>query len=429
MPETVLNVELHGDHVGTLRGDRDGFDFQADVEAVRSYGLGSRVLSVAVPLVARANPRNRGIRANFFAELLPEGRARDRLAVEAGVRRDDVLGMLAAYGRDVAGALQIWNPEQPGEPRTPAVEPVDDAGVRQMLAEVAIAPLGNKPRRGKTSLNGVQSKIVLVRTETGWARALDGYPSTHIVKPIVGEFPTMIFDEEYGSRFARDLGLATFDTRLQAFDGVMALVIERYDRSAASPDGRVHQEDFSQVLGLSGDDKYETYGGVGLSSVASQLDRADRERLLRMLTLSVAVGNLDFHAKNISLLHDRVGGVELAPMYDIVPQTHYDNDGEMAFRVAGEFQHRLLTRAHLIDEANSWKVQDASALIDGALDRIRAIATAESPHAGAHPGLQQTVIRFTDNLAAGRAAGDDGDGTFDPELGSAAPRPTGWIRG
>ncbi len=81
-----------------------------------------------------------------------------------GVPEQDVVGLLRAYGRDVAGALQLWDPEAPGEPRQPALEPLTDAGVSEMLRHVQDNPLGNQPVGGKTSLAGVQDKIVLARS-------------------------------------------------------------------------------------------------------------------------------------------------------------------------------------------------------------------------------------------------------------------------
>ena len=421
-----LRVEMHGELIGRLVGSGDSFDFVASRDAIRAHGLGSVVLSVAVPLLPRASPRSKELRKNFFSELLPEGAARTRLADEARVPNGDTCGMLRAYGRDVAGALQIWDPADPVEPLQPGIEMLDERGVERMLREVAISPLGNKPRRGKTSLNGVQSKIVLVKTPDGWARALDGYPSTHIVKPIVAQHPTMIFDEEYGSRFARGLGLAVFDTHLSRFNDTFALVVTRYDRDDTATDGRIHQEDFNQVLGLSGDQKYETYGGRGLRDIAKQLSDNDRQSLLRMTTLSVALGNLDMHAKNVSLLHRMDGSTCLAPMYDVVPQAHQDNDGELAFRVDGEFAHRLVTRHHLIIEGASWGLRYASILVDSALADIRRIAAQERPDAGAHPNLQYDVLGFTDNLLAGRATRDDGDGLFDPNAPGQRRPDGGW---
>lgn len=420
-----LRVEMHGRLLGHLVQQRGSFDFVAALDAVREHGLGSLLMSRAVPLVPYAAARDSATRRNFFAELLPEGEARQRLADQARVSSDDTVGMLRAYGRDVAGALQIWDPDDPTEPRIPTTEPLDENGVARMLRDVAAAPLGNRDTRGKTSLNGVQNKIVLVRTDAGWARALDGFPSTHIVKPIVPRYPTMIFDEEYGSRFARQLGLASFDTRLESFDGVPALVIERYDRDATSVDGRIHQEDFNQVLGLAGNHKYETYGGRGLADVAKNLNRDDRRRLLRMTALSVALGNLDMHAKNVALLHHHDGAMNLAPMYDVVPQAHEENDGEIAFRVGGEFAHRLISRGHLAREGESWGVSDADELVGEVLQQVATIASEEKPHPAAHPGLQWDVLRFTENLLAERVAGDSGDGSFVAAPPTSTP-PGGW---
>jgi hypothetical protein len=139
-----------------------------------------------------------------------------------------------------------------GEPKQPALEPLSSAGVAGLLEHVQDNPLGNKPSGGKTSLAGVQDKIVLARTGEGWNRVIDGWPSTHILKPASRDYPTSIYDEEFGSRFAQAAGLTSFPTWIEEFAGVPAVVIERYDRSPDAPEGRIHQEDFSQVLGAAG---------------------------------------------------------------------------------------------------------------------------------------------------------------------------------
>ena len=92
---------------------------------------------------------------------------------------------------DVAGALQIWDPQVPGEPRAPRYEPVGQGDVARMLTAVSEEPLGNKPIGGKTSLAGVQDKIVLARTsDDGWSRVVDGAPSTHVLKPVHARYPS-----------------------------------------------------------------------------------------------------------------------------------------------------------------------------------------------------------------------------------------------
>lgn len=167
-----LVVELYGVTIGRLTGDGRTFDFDADAGAIEEFGLDSLVMSVAVPLAVVPVRTRRGRRRNFFRELLPEGRMLTRLAQQAGTAEHDVVALLRSYGRDVAGALQIWDPDMPGEPRTPAVEPLTPRGVADLLSEVDSFPLANKPQGGKTSLAGVQDKVVLVRTSRGWARAL-----------------------------------------------------------------------------------------------------------------------------------------------------------------------------------------------------------------------------------------------------------------
>ncbi|NGN93597.1 type II toxin-antitoxin system HipA family toxin [Nocardioides sp. KC13] len=90
----------------------------------------------------------------------------------------------------------------------------------------------------------------MARNDNGWHRALDGYPSTHILKPVTPDFPSMIYDEEYGARIAQALGLTTYETFIEEFAGTPALVIERYDRGH-EVDGvpsRMHQEDFNQAI-------------------------------------------------------------------------------------------------------------------------------------------------------------------------------------
>ncbi|WP_348681174.1 HipA domain-containing protein [uncultured Microbacterium sp.] len=102
-----------------------------------------------------------------------------------------------------------------------------------------------------------------------------------MLKPQLPTRPTVIFDEEYGARLSRRLGLAAFDTRVEEFDGLPTLVIERFDRAGGA---RIHQEDFNQVLGASANQKYQELGGVvSLARVAGALSQyAGSEDVLRL---------------------------------------------------------------------------------------------------------------------------------------------------
>lgn len=403
-----LAIELHGTIVGKLEGDARTLDFTPNAEGIERFGANSPALSVAIPLVPVPRRDHSVRRRNWFGELLPEGDQYDYMLQQGGLRGGDTPAFLAHYGRDVAGALQIWDLDDHTEPRTPGVTPVTAAGVRGLLEDPMGSPLANAPEIGKSSLGGIQPKVVLARNEHGWAQAHGGYPTTHILKPQLGDDKaSVIFDEEYGSRISRRLGLANFETWIEEFDGIAALVIERYDRVGGE---RVHQEDFSQALGASGNQKYQEMGGmVSLRRVAETLKRhapeQDLRRLAQMVVLAVGIGNLDLHTKNLGLLHPVDGTVQLAPAYDVVPQAHHRNDGKLALAVNRKYRHAEITRDDLHAEFTSWGLRRSAVTIGDTLEQLESVVKEEVPLDGAFRVLQEQILVFIDNLRYGSSVG------------------------
>lgn len=409
-----LRVELYGYLVGHLVGtDWRTFAFRAEPSAFARFELGSTVLSESVPLDLVSNRSHAARRRNYFAELLPEGRILTNLARQARVSESDVIGLLARYGRDVAGAVQIYDPDRPGEPKTPRTERMSESELEMLLLDGVESPLGNQFDSGKSSLAGVQDKIVLARIDDDWHRVHDGYPSTHIIKPESSGFPTVIFDEEYGCRLAASLGLASHNTAIARFGSVAALVVERYDRSPDLPQGRVHQEDMNQALGARGNEKYQELGGkVSLKRVARLLtknhDDDSLRRLLCLTTLSVAIGNLDMHTKNISLLHYPDSSSTIAPAYDVVPMRHLPNDGRMALSINAKYIHAQITKSDLVEEARGWGLQTSGPIVDSTLEAIAELLDHQVPHEQAYHHLARDIATFTRNLLDGKPAGDPG---------------------
>jgi len=106
-----LNVELYGTVLGSLSRNAKWFDFTVDTDVFAKYQIASTIMSLAVPLNLLYTNAQKKRYANFFAELLPEGRNYEWLAQT--LPRDDrtIYGMLRKYGKDVAGALIIYDPE------------------------------------------------------------------------------------------------------------------------------------------------------------------------------------------------------------------------------------------------------------------------------------------------------------------------------
>lgn len=403
-----LEVRLYGATIGHLVGQswRD-FDFVTLPEAMDRFGIGSTVLSESVPLVEH-QPRGKAARRrNFFDELLPEGMARQLLAERARVATTDTLGLLAAYGRDAAGAVEVIDPIEAVTQEVPRVRPLSSAAIADLLNDVAAFPLGNAPTSGKASLAGVQEKVLLARVDGQWGQCLYGYPSTHILKPVARSQSDMIYNEEYASRLTRALGIAPYATWIETFDGTDALVVERYDRDNSMSHQRVHQEDFNQVLGAAGAEKYQEHGGkVSLARIAGVVraaqGREGLDQLLRMVVLSVAVGNLDMHAKNVSLLHPLTGTARLAPAYDVVPLSHYPGiDGRLAMAINDEYEYALIRRGDLIAEAVRWGVgvERATAVLDQALAVISSAVEHETPDSRAFGDLPRHIAEVSARLA------------------------------
>lgn len=398
-----LAVDLYGTRLGTFRGaDWRSADIDVEPQALERWGVNAPILSVAAPLELRPRRARAARRRNVLGELLPEGPTRERLARLAGVSTHDIPGLLARFGRDVAGAVDVCDPRSPWEPPRPRLRPADDALIARRLDEDR---LGNDPATGKTSLAGVQPKIVLARVDGAWFQPEGGALSTHIVKPALPGRPEALAEEEYGHRLAAALGLGDFSVDLRRLGGRDCLVIERYDRVAGR---RLHQEDFNQALGLAGDAKYQEVGGhARLTRVAEIVRRHcpnDLDRLVAQVTLAVAIGNLDLHAKNIGLLHPPDGSVALAPAYDMVPLAHVPHaDGRLAMAVDGEYAIAAMSRDRLDAEVTAW-----GAGVDGVratLRRLLEVVDEEGPLAGAEP-VRDRIATAVERLLSGRSIGD-----------------------
>ena len=219
------------------------------------------------------------------------------------------------------------------------------------------------------SIAGLQNKLLLVRLpDGGWARPVHGFPSTHILKVDDPRHPGLVAAEAGCLALARTLGLSSGTAELVRLGDEECLIVSRFDRWATADERivRIHQEDMLQALGvdcthLGGRVKYERYGGPSLVDVAALLSSfaadppIDLDRLVRVVTFNVLIGNASAHAKNLSLVHDPLGRTTLAPLYDTVPTVLWPKlRTTAAMSVAGRAELSAITLADVAAEAGRW---------------------------------------------------------------------------
>ena len=403
-----LAVWLYGTQVATITDHGREIRLQWSQDAYERWGQGGRAVSHLLPIDRPSQqPHHRRVQA-FLAGLLPEGNARERHAQAAGITSDDIFGMIGAYGKETAGALIFVEEGSPEPDRIGSIEPVNNDQIGAMLAEAA----GDGPAFAghdgdhlqSTSLAGIQPKIVLARTSGGWARCLDGHPSTHIAKlshPPGSNARDVVHTEVASLDLARQIGLTTVEAELIDFGGQLAIVVSRYDRSVES-DGcirRIHQEDGAQALGINTDDpnrKFQYSRNLPSFQKLAEVLRAggsEPDKLLALTTFNLAIGNTDAHAKNISFIRYPDGDASLAPAYDIAMHLHHTSANRaFAMNVNGKSIIDSITVDDLLAEAGHWPMPKRRALLTVAetLNNLRAALTTLDRNR--YPGVPETAF-------------------------------------
>ncbi len=164
MADPPLGVWLYGHHVAQLISKRPGeVVCRYTEEALDTWPGGTPLLSCSLPL----GPRPLKHAGLYFRGMLPEGQHLQAMAAAANVASYDTFGMLARFGRDVAGAAVI-GPE-PSEDRPGSVAPYSAEQLANEVAGLEDRPLAIYDD-SELSLAGLQNKLLLVSTDEGWAR-------------------------------------------------------------------------------------------------------------------------------------------------------------------------------------------------------------------------------------------------------------------
>jgi serine/threonine-protein kinase HipA len=198
------------------------------------------------------------------------------------------------------------------------------------------------------SLSGVQPKVGAIRQGNRYVGRTKDRDTHVIVKlPVVGQ-PLLPEVEHLSLRLARAAGVNACEAYLEPLEKLaidhgydlghadaktQVLVVPRFDRT---PKGRIHCEDFAQVLGVMPEDKYgalqvgqrtTSYMDVaGVMMAFESLGEASVHELLRRLIVNELLGNPDMHVKNIGLLYVDGHTPALSPAYDVVAYAAYNKN-------------------------------------------------------------------------------------------------------
>lgn len=342
-----LDVLLHGHLAGHLADAADG---GVDFRLVDSY----REL-VPRPVLGQKfeddlervhhSRKGQGL-PDFFANLIPEeGRLRQLIEQAADLETGDDLGLLAYVGEDLPGAVVVRDAETGELP-----------GADQPLRLPLAAPVPAEAEEGlRFSLAGVQLKFSMLLAEEKLTLPGKDRSGEWIVKFDSPTYPHLPENEYSILQWARHAGFDVPDCELRdvddviglprryAEDGTKVLVVRRYDRT---DEGRVHQEDFAQAVGLPPTKKYDhvTYEKLALLA-ASFIDGEEAvDELVRRLALVVASGNNDAHLKNWSLIYPEQVQAQWSPLYDQVATVAWKTSRELSLKLAGAKEFHSLDR-------------------------------------------------------------------------------------
>ncbi len=281
---------------------------------------------------------------SFFENLLPEGDVLDFISQTIQISSTNVFALLERFGGDTAGAFSIL-PEGLKPSDDPHYLPVSKDKIKQWFLQTKGLPLIINGEQSRMSLSGAQDKMtVFIDASCALFIPLGAAPSTHIIKPSVSQHLTVphtaineVFIMSLAKAINMDVAELHYDPELSA------AIIKRYDRETVQGKlKRLHQNDLCQLLGLPSNKKYEAEGGPSLVNcfnavlIHSSQPAKDKKRLIEWLVFNLLVGNMDSHAKNLSIMTVANKKV-LTPFYDMVCTAVYPSlSKKFAFKIGGE---------------------------------------------------------------------------------------------
>ena len=169
---------------------------------------------------------------------------------------------------------------------------------------------------GKLSISGVQAKLSMKLNRNNKELEIAAKDGEYILKPQNNTFPNIPQNENLCMNIASSLEIVVpSHSLIRLKDDSLAYIVKRFDRTKEK---KLHQEDFSQILG-----KKDRYKG-SLEEIGhklreiSEVPGLDLQLFFERALFFFIIGNGDAHLKNFSIIYDEEKHIRLSPAYDIV---------------------------------------------------------------------------------------------------------------
>lgn len=312
-----LHVFVHDQPVATLEST-DGF---RHVMAYHPDARPDQFVSLLMPV--RTESYAYPDLHPLFRMNLPEGFLLSVLQEQLGPQVGaSPLNLLSVVGRNAIGRVKVAAPG--ADPRQPPV-PFELAGIlRGDNSEAAFVDLVRR-----FAVSGVSGVVPKFLSPNALAAHGKGTLATerYIVKGTTARLPGVALNEHLCMEVSRQAGIPT--ARTEVSDDGQALVVHRFD---VADDGvtRWGMEDLCSLLSLRPEEKYQSTWERVVARIKDvvplpAVQNAALSQLADLLLLTYALRNADCHTKNIALLYDSREQLVLAPVYDMLTITVYDD--------------------------------------------------------------------------------------------------------
>lgn len=265
----------------------------------------------------------------FFSNLLPEGALREYLAKSLKTHPENEFELLAHLGSNLPGAVVARQAQQ-----IPPELLEDHVGRRHELTHNEALPF---------SLGGAQLKFSMFQ-RAGRYYLAGGAGQEYIIKPPHPVHPGVPVNEYSAMRLAQAAGLDVPEVHLiplSALDPSVlkrfsfrtderhAYAIRRFDRTES---GRVHAEDFAQVLNVYPHEEYTATNYDTVLRILARLPDAEHNirEMIGRLVVNALLANGDAHLKNMGLIYPDGHTPRLSPLYDVLVTSPYISAQESA---------------------------------------------------------------------------------------------------